>query len=567
MLKLTAAFSAALLALSITAAAQLTVPENLPTNTPPVYGPFNAVFLTGGDGLQKSLTQNDTVLQASSPWTLFAWIKPAQAPTASEFIAGFGDPEAEYSRYLALAPGKLILWGGEWSTHSNTLEAAVTLAPGQWHFIAATFDGRTFHLYSDGTEVASGPLVLGSVTNELHIAPPTHFPGWSHFGGKIAGLTLAREALSTAALAAINKNGYNFSDVVYEQGSKPWEVQTRGQAGYRAPQRPDEMPRSKAPFQSPEAQPVPHSARPVELTSPDHWTLSGNWTLAEAPKVSADGPAIASPSFRAKNWYAAVVPGTVLTTLVARGVYPNPYYGLNNLAIPESLNKQDYWYRNEFRAPEALQGKHITLTFEGINYKADIWLNGQSIGSIKGAFIRGIFDVTHIIHPGKTNVLAVRISPPPHPGIPQEQSIKGGPGQNGGLMCLDGPTFVATEGWDWIPAIRDRDSGIWQPVTLTATNAVQIGDPQVITTLPLPSTTSANVEINVPLTNTSAQPTHATLNARFEGVSVTKHITLAPGQTAVSFAPADFPQLTVHNPRLWWPNGYGKPNLYHLKLS
>lgn len=567
MIKPIAAFFAAILASGIALNAQINPPENPPTNTPPVYGPFNAVFLPGGDGLQKSLTQNDTVLQADSSWTLFAWIKPSETPAGHEFVAGFGDPEAEYSRYLTLGPGKLILWGGQWSTHANTLEAAVTLAPNQWHFIAATFDGHTFHLYSDGTEVASGPLVLGSVSNTLDLAPPTRRPGWSHFGGKIAGLTLAREALTGDAIASINKKGYNFADVIYEEGSKPWEVQTSGQAGYRAPQPPREMPRSKAPFQSPVAQPVPQFKQPVEPISPGHWTLAENWTMAEAPKVSAEGAAIASPEFSAKDWYAATVPGTVLTTLVDRGVYPNPYYGLNNLAIPETLNKQDYWYRNEFKAPAALKGKHVTLTFEGINYKAHVWLNGQSLGSVKGAFIRGIFDVSRIIRPGKTNVLAVRISPPPHPGIPQEQSIKGGPGANGGLMCLDGPTFVATEGWDWIPAIRDRDSGIWQPVTLTATDAIQIGDPQVITTLPLPDTSRANVEINVPLTNDSAQPTAATLNASFEGVSVSKHVTLAPGQTTISLTPAEFSQLTVQHPRLWWPNGYGKPNLYHLKLS
>ena len=182
------------------------------------------------------------------------------------------------------------------------------------------------------------------------------------------------------------------------------------------------------------------------------------------------------------------MPGTVLTTLVDRGVYPDPDYGLNNLAIPETLNKQDYWYRTEFKTPSNLGGKRLTLTFHGINYKRAVWLNGQSLGTITGAFIRGNFDVTGILKAGQTNVLAVRVSPPPHPGIPQEQSIKGGPGENGGLMCLDGPTFVATEGWDWIPAIRDRDTGIWQPVTITATNSVKIGDPQVITTLPLPDT-------------------------------------------------------------------------------
>ena len=92
---------------------------------------------------------------------------------------------------------------------------------------------------------------------------------------------------------------------------------------------------------------------------------------------------------------------------------------------------------------------------------------------MKGAFRRGSFDVTSVLKPGQTNVLAVRISPPPHPGIPQEQSILGGPGENGGFQALDGPTFVATEGWDWIPGVRDRNSGIWQPVTLRITQRAQ----------------------------------------------------------------------------------------------
>jgi hypothetical protein len=196
-----------------------------------------------------------------------------------------------------------------------------------------------------------------------------------------------------------------------------------------------------------------------------------------------------------------------------------------------------------------------------------VWLNGKSLGTITGAFIRGTFDVTGVVKPGEPNVLAVRVSPPPHPGIPQEQSIKGGPGENGGLMCLDGPTFEATEGWDWIPAIRDRDTGIWQPVTLRATEAVQIGDPQVVTSLPLPDTSSAKVSIAVPLNNTSEVALQGTLTAEFEGVKVATHIDLKPGENEVKLTSADFAQLTVAHPRLWWPNGYGKQELYHLKLS
>ena len=166
-----------------------------------------------------------------------------------------------------------------------------------------------------------------------------------------------------------------------------------------------------------------------------------------------------------------------------------------------------------------------------------MWLNGQSLGTIKGAFIRGIFDVTDVIKADRSNVLAVRVSPPPHPGIPQEQSIKGGPGENGGIMCLDGPTFVATEGWDWIPAVRDRDTGIWQPVTLAATSTVKIGDAQVVTSLPLPDTSRADVEITVPLENAAPSPVTGTLKASIGEVNVTKQVTLAPGKSSVKLVP------------------------------
>jgi hypothetical protein len=533
------------------------------SNDPPLYGPYNGVFLPGGEGLNKKLAENDTVLLADSPWTLYFWEQPSEEISRPTLIAGVGAVEEEYPRYLEVAPGKLILWMGR----KNSLEAQATLAASKWHLLAATFDGRQFHLYSDGAEIGSGAPVLGSVSPVLGMAPSAlPAPEWGHFGGKIAGLTLLRESLSSDAIAQIYRKGNDTSLIEFEEGSKPWPVQTRGQAGYRAPQNPEDMPRGKASFSAGVASRVPQTRESLKPDGDNHWILN-NWALSEAPKVQAGGEEISGASFNAKSWYTATVPGTVLTTLVDRGVYPDPDYGLNNLAIPESLNKQDYWYRSEFKAPDTVRGKRLMLTFKGINYRAAVWLNGQPLGTITGAFIRGVFDVTEILKPGQTNVLAVRVSPPPHPGIPQEQSNKGGPGENGGIMCLDGPTFVATEGWDWIPAIRDRDTGIWQDVTLTATKSLRIGDPQVVTKLPLPDTNRADVEINVPLTNASDKPVRATLNAGFEGVTVSKEVTLAPGENNVKLSPAEFSQLTVQNPRLWWPNGYGAQELYHLKLS
>jgi beta-galactosidase/beta-glucuronidase len=553
----------AFIVISFLILAETSQSQSAVTTDPPFYGPYNAIFLPDGDGLRKPLLKDDSLLRADSPWTLYAWVKPGEISRSLTLLAGIGGPSDEFPRYLAIDEGRLILWIGK----ENSLPSPATLTPDHWQFVAATFDGEAFALYEGGTEVAHGKLDLGSVSPVLQIAPPIPptLP-FHHFGGTVASLTLLRRALTHDELKQLSQSSPESSSVEFEEGSKPWPVQTRGQAGYRAPQDPATMPRTKASFSRLVAK-APHAQEAVQQTGDAQWTLSGGWTMIPAPQVNSDGASISQPGYKAHDWMPATIPGTVLTTMIDQGIYPDPDYGLNNLAIPESLNKQDYWYRVEFRLPKATRDRRLTLTFEGINYTAAIWLNGTSVGSIKGAFIRGVFDVTGIVKPDHVNVLAVRVSPPPHPGIPQEQSIKGGPGENGGIMCLDGPTFVATEGWDWIPAIRDRDTGIWQPVTLTATSALKIGDPQVVTTLPLPDTSRADIEITTPLENLTPTPVTGTLKASFGDIAITKQITLPAGTRSITLSPIEFPQLTVQHPRLWWPNGYGKPELYTLHLT
>jgi hypothetical protein len=531
---------------------------------PSSYGPYNGIFRPGGNGLKMPLEPTDTVLQAASLWSLYCWIQRQEAEPGSFLFAGVGDPLEEYSRYFGIRDSKLIFWMGE----DNSLSATVELPSTGWHFVTATFDGAVVHLYSDGLEVASGKLALGRVSPSIQMAPEElPWKDAKHFGGRIAELTLLRTTINATEIKQLYAQAPNSSLIVFEEGSKPWPLQTREQAGYRAPQDPSSLPKSAAPFSSPVVRALPPSRSTLRPRGDNQWTLDGGWKLTPAPKVRAEGAAIAQVGFDTGDWWPATVPGTVLTTMVDRGVYPDPDYGLNNLAIPELLNLQDYWYRTEFSVPKSANGRHLTLTLNGINYSAVVWLNGQRLGEIKGAFIRGTFDVTELLKTGHMNALAVQVSPPPHPGIPHEQSIKAGPGENGGIMVLDGPTFMATEGWDWIPAIRDRNTGIWQDVVLSATGQVRIGDPQVITTLPLPDTSRADVEIEVPLTNHSNAPVQGSVSATFEQTTVTKSVTLPPGESTVKLTPAEFAQLTIQHPRLWWPNGYGKPELYKLRLA
>jgi beta-galactosidase/beta-glucuronidase len=298
--------------------------------------------------------------------------------------------------------------------------------------------------------------------------------------------------------------------------------------------------------------------------------ISSGWQLQSAAQVSQSGHDLSQPGFQAAGWYSAVVPGTVLTTLVDNKVYPEPLYGENNRhdKIPDSLCRTSWWYRATFTVPNEYAGKQIWLNFDGINYAAEIWVNGQKAGAMRGAFSRGTFDVSKWVAPGQAAALAVLVSPQPHPGEPHEHTIANGMGLNGGITAMDGPTFLCTIGWDWIPAIRDRDSGIWQKVFLSATGPVALKDPLVTTDLPLPDLTSADVAIQATVSNLTDQPQSGALKARFGQVTFQVPVTLQAGESRiVSVDPKTFPQLHVRHPKLWWPNGFGPQNLYTLKLS
>ncbi|MGI4756496.1 MAG: glycosyl hydrolase 2 galactose-binding domain-containing protein [Janthinobacterium lividum] len=530
-------------------------------------GPYNVHALQGGSELVRPIPAASHVVQPLGLYTLSLWVHISAEVPPSTLIAGVGRLAAEDSRYLGLRDGKPFLRLG----HGREIDSIRVINSG-WHMLAASSDGTLTTLYVDGKAQGHGADAGSTLSPELVIAPldPKHAllaESLTHFGGEVAQVLLVPESTTAEGLSRAAAQPPDVALLRFDEASPAWPVQTRGQAGYTAQQDPSLLPSSKAPFGKAVAKPLPPPA-PSALThvGADRWTVAANWMLIAAPGVSASPTALSIPGADTRKWMRATVPGTVLTTMVDRGIYPDPDYGLNNMAIPESLAHQDYWYRVEFDTP-AVTGKRFLLGFEGINYAAEVWLNGQQLGKIKGAFIRGDFDATGLLKPAGRNALAVRISPPPHPGIPQEQSLKGGPGENGGAMILDGPTFMATEGWDWIPAIRDRNSGIWQPVTLRAVDAVRLGDVQVITRLPLPDTSTADVEINVPVRNNSASAVSTTVHARFEGVDVSRTVSVPPGDTTVHLTPAEFPQLHVTTPRLWWPNGYGRPDLYHLMLS
>ena len=306
----------------------------------------------------------------------------------------------------------------------------------------------------------------------------------------------------------------------------------------------------------------------LEAVGDNEYRIVSGWKMQEAGKVNETGELPLKKSFDTKTWYNATVPGTVLTTLVNEGVYPDPYHGLNNVLIPDTLCRQEWWYRVEIAIPNEKKSDRITLILNGINYRAEVWFNQKRLGLITGAFLRGQFDVTSLALYGEANVLAIRILPPQNPGIAQEESVAAGMGSNGGLLCLDGPTFFASEGWDWIPTVKDRNIGIWQDVCLRFSGTAGIGDPQIITDLPLPDTTKVDLKIKVPVINYLSTTQNLKVKINIENIDVEKSISLAPNEQAnLTFSSSEFPQLVMGTPKIWWPNGYGHPNLYVAKIS
>jgi len=307
---------------------------------------------------------------------------------------------------------------------------------------------------------------------------------------------------------------------------------------------------------------------------PGQLELAQGWSLVSARNVPADGAALSMPTYRAAGWHAIPrMPATVLQTLQEDGTYPDLYYGTNLGAVPQDLYKQDWWYRTTFTAPAG----HTTymLEFPGINYRAEIWLNGHLIAGntqIVGMHTAHELDVSRWVNQGASNALAVKVAP--------ERA----------LQDIDG-VELADSWYDWInwnylgyqgpgknPAngnsfVADRNAGIFKPVYLKTSGSVVLGPATVNSELPLPRTDSARLTIYSSLRNASAQQVRGVLRATITrpgkpDVAIERPVTLEAGeQREVSFTSDKFAQLNVANPDLWWPYTMGRPNLYDLALE
>ncbi len=297
-------------------------------------------------------------------------------------------------------------------------------------------------------------------------------------------------------------------------------------------------------------------------------SLNGSaWRIAPENEIKASGEQLSKPEFASSGWVAAQVPGTVFGSYVIAGLEPEPTYGDNCYKVDFKKYDRNFWYRTEFTVPSDYSKGHIWMNLDGVNRDADIYVNGQKLGSIHGFFQRGRFDVTALVHRGGKNVLAVLDylpelkAPATRPTTPFTPTVSRDVNYNS-------PSFICSRGWDWMPPVPGLNMGIYKDVYLTHTGDVSVIDPWIRTEVP--SHAEGDVSIQADLVNHSTGNVSGELVGEINPGKVTfrKAVSLKPGEVqSCTLSPDEITALKIHNPKLWWPNGYGDPNLYSCHLE
>ncbi len=273
--------------------------------------------------------------------------------------------------------------------------------------------------------------------------------------------------------------------------------------------------------------------------------LTDGWFIRAAADVTGNGAEVSSVGFDTSGWFATSVPSTPMAALVANGLYPDLYLGTNLEKVDSEQFEGPWWYRTEFEISVEEAEQVARLQFAGINYAADIWLNGEQIAArntVVGAFRVHQLDVSGQLVAGR-NALAVAVYPPQ----PGDFTIG----------------FV-----DWNPRPPDKNMGIWRPVTLRLTGDVTLDDVFVETDVDLETLESADIRVSVLMRNHGDAQVTTKVVGRIEERTFAADVILAPYESQrVWFTPDDYDVLRVDGPRLWWPHTLGEPNLYAMTMT
>ena len=290
------------------------------------------------------------------------------------------------------------------------------------------------------------------------------------------------------------------------------------------------------------------------------------WRVFPHDSTTMNGVAL-SDAVTARQGVKGLVPGTVFASYVAAGMEKDPNYGDNIYEVDERKYNRPFWYVTSFRLPEQpTDGQHVWLCFDNINKFADFYFNGKkvsgtstSVKDIKGHMMRVRLDITDYYHQNQSNTIAVLVYDP------DEKKTRTGKDPYG-VKCS--PSYLAGAGWDWMPYVPGRESGLTGHAYVYVTNGVRLIDPWMRSQVEPAGKAILSFSSNVVNVTGNKQTVTVKGVVNPSGVTFEKTVEVGAGDTAfVSLDHRQVSRMVLSHPRLWWPNGYGDPNLYTCRVE
>jgi len=292
-----------------------------------------------------------------------------------------------------------------------------------------------------------------------------------------------------------------------------------------------------------------------------------NWKIKPQADVADAGTEISRPGYHFRDAVDGIVPGVVFAAYVAAGKEKNPDYADNIWKVDEHVYNRPFWYRTEFNVPENFKaGQRLWIHFDNTNRYADFFFNGKKLSGtpsstkdVSGHMLRTKYDITGLLNKNGRNAVAVLIT---------DADQKKSRDSKQGFGITASPTYLAAAGWDWMPYVPGRLAGITGNVYLSITRDIVMEDPWMRSELE--SNHTAYLSFATAIKNRSVTKKIVTLRGQVQpgNIEFARTITLLPGEDkSIYLNKKDIDAFVLKDPKLWWPNGYGEPNLYNCKLT
>ncbi|MBS6194135.1 MAG: hypothetical protein KH828_00960 [Clostridiales bacterium] len=282
-------------------------------------------------------------------------------------------------------------------------------------------------------------------------------------------------------------------------------------------------------------------------------SLDGQWKLYFMPEPQALSVPEGKPENSQAKVIGASIPGNVELDLQRAGLEGDPFYG-TNVYNYRKYEFYSWWFIRTFTLPEQMKGENIILHLDGADTFGTIYINDQKVGECANMLIPHEFDITRYVMFGEENKICVYISSAMNWARKEYYPV--------GIRVSEhtGDEFVkirkAPHSFGWDISGRFLSAGLWKSVWIYSRPETYIK------------------EVYYAVTDLNKYRAQIECLFRFEtDVPVIEEFTAGvigkcggssfEKEVKISFVAGKI-HLEIENPALWWPKGYGAPNLYEF---